>query len=135
MKAIRLLVVGTSIALASTSSLAQFVKGNEAVRVLPNGDKRVETPPPPSIRLAPPCPADRPGCVGSSWKMVETSEGLAECTEYYARAGTCRKSTYGSQRLSRLWIVKVKSQWLQCQYPDLGSKCVSTNALPFDAVQ
>ena len=129
------LAVSASLVLASTAVPAQFVKGNEAVAVMPDGSKRVETPPLPSIPLAAPCPADRPGCVGSSWKMVETGAGLVECTEYYARASTCRKSTYGSQKLSRLWIVKVKSQWLQCQYPDLGSKCVSTKALPLSAVQ
>ena len=67
--------------------------------------------------------------------MVETSEGLMECTELYARAGTCRTSRYGSEKRSRLWIVKNKGQWMQCQYPDLASKCVSTKALPFDAVQ
>ncbi len=107
------LVVGASLVLASTAVLAQFVKGNEAVKVMPDGSKRVQTPPLPSIPLASPCLADRPGCVGSSWKMVETNDGLVECTEYYARAGTCRKSTYGSQKLSRLWIVKVKQQWMQ----------------------
>lgn len=135
MKPLYLIAACASLAIVSTMASAQFVKGNEAVKVMPDGSKRVETPPLPSIPLAPPCPADRPGCVGSSWKMVQTSEGLVECTEYYARVGTCRKSTYGNQKLSRLWIVKVKSQWLQCQYPDLGSKCVSTKALPFDAVQ
>ena len=30
---------------ASGATLAQFVKGNEAVKLLPDGSKRVETPP------------------------------------------------------------------------------------------
>ena len=77
----------------------------------------------------------RAGCAGGGWKMVETSEGLVECTEIYARPGTCRASTYGTEKRSRLWIVKTGSQWMQCQYPDLASKCVSTKALPYDAVQ
>ena len=67
--------------------------------------------------------------------MVETDAGLMECTEIYARPGTCRASRYGSEKRSRLWIVKTKGQWLQCQYPDLASKCVSTKALPYAAVQ
>ena len=58
-----------------------------------------------------------------------------ECTEVYARAGTCRESTYGTQKLSRLWILKSGSAWLQCQYPDLKSKCVSIKSLPTSAVQ
>jgi hypothetical protein len=124
------------LALSATASEAQFVKGNEAVVVMPDGSKRVETPPlPPTAVLAKPCPAGQAGCSGGVWNMVETRDGLLECTEIYARPGTCRPSTYGVQKLSRLWIVKHNSQWLQCQYPDLASKCVSTKALPFDAVQ
>ncbi len=67
--------------------------------------------------------------------MVETDKGLVECTEFYARQDTCRTSTYGSEKRARLWIVKTKSQWLQCQYPDLNSKSFRTKALPFYAVQ
>src|SRR5678816_3639656 len=107
MKVTQLVAACAALAVSTVVS-AQFVKGIEAVAVMPDGSKRVETPPLPSIPLAAPCPADRPGCVGSSWKMVETGAGLVECTEYYARPSTCRTSTYGSQKLSRLWIVKVK---------------------------
>lgn len=67
--------------------------------------------------------------------MVETATGLMECTEFYARLDTCRTSTYGKEKLTRRWIVKTKSQWMQCVYPDLASKCVSTRSLPFDTVQ
>jgi hypothetical protein len=72
--------------------------------------------------------------------MVETAAGLVECTEAYARPGTCRTSTYGKAKLARLWVVKSQGVWLQCQYPDLRSRCVPMNArppanLPFDAVQ
>jgi len=67
--------------------------------------------------------------------MVETTDGLSECTEFYARRGTCRTSTYGAQKVSRRWIVKKGGDWLQCQFPDLGSKCVSIKALPYSAVQ
>lgn len=134
MRTLYLVAACASLAVVSIPSQAQFVKGNEAVRVMPDGSKRVETPPLPS-GLAPPCPAARAGCAGGGWKMVETDKGLVECTEFYARPHTCRTSTYGSEKRARLWIVKTKSQWMQCQYPDLGSKCVSTKALPFDAVQ
>ena len=67
--------------------------------------------------------------------MVETADGLAECTEIYARPGTCRRSTYGVEKRSRLWIAKTGAQWVQCQYPDVTSKCVSTKSLPTSAVQ
>ena len=67
--------------------------------------------------------------------MVETVGGLQECTEIYARPTTCRPSTYGVEKVSRLWIVKSKGQWMHCQLPDLGSKCVRTNQPPYSAVQ
>jgi hypothetical protein len=130
-------------ALAGTASAqAQFVKGNEAVTVAPSGKKLVETAPLPTtgpIRNSKPCRADT-GCHAGPWHMVETPAGLLECTEAYARPGTCRASTYGTTKVSRLWIVKSGQKWLQCQYPDLTSKCVDMFArppanLPFDAVQ
>jgi len=67
--------------------------------------------------------------------MVETRDGLQECTEFYARPGTCRPSTFGTEKRSRLWIVKLKGQWMQCQRPDISSVCVSTKALPYSEVQ
>ena len=126
-----------SMALCSiaTAATAQFVKGNEAVTILADGSRKVETPPLPSGTLAKPCPAAKAGCAGGGWLMVETTGGLMECTEIYARADTCRPSTYGTEKRSRLWIVKSKSQWMQCQIPDLSSKCVSTKTLPMPAVQ
>lgn len=125
----------------SSAVQAQHVKGNEAVKVTATGTK-VETPPLPStgpIRSTKPCLATG-ACNAGAWLMVETADGLVECTEAYARPGTCRASTYGKQKISRLWVVKRGSEWLQCQYPDLGSKCVNMFArppanLPFSAVQ
>jgi len=124
-----------AIALFATGAGAQFVKGNEAVVITADGAKKVETPPLPAGTLWKPCAASKPGCTASGWSMVETAEGLQECTEIYARPSTCRPSTYGVEKRSRLWIVKTHGQWMQCQLPDLASKCVSTKALPFSAVQ
>ncbi|MBK7615608.1 MAG: hypothetical protein IPJ08_14455 [Burkholderiales bacterium] len=135
MKFVLPLIVSSALILAATASQAQFVKGNEAVKVMQDGSKKVDTPPLPAATLAKPCPASQPGCAGGGWLMVETSEGLQECTEIYARPSTCRASTYGTEKRSRLWIVRSGAQWLQCQYPDLSSKCVSTKGLPMGAVQ
>lgn len=125
----------------ASAAQAQFVKGNEAVRLLPDGKKVVETPPLPktaSSRISP-CKADG-GCHAGPWRMVETPGGLLECTEVYARPTTCRASTYGTEKRSRLWVVKVGGSWLQCQFPDVKSKCAPIFApppanLPYDAVQ
>ena len=85
MKAVRHLLALFALALAATTASAQFVKGNEAVRVMPDGTKKVETPPLPSTTLGAPCAADKPACTASGWRMVETADGLRECTEIYAR--------------------------------------------------
>jgi hypothetical protein len=130
-------LVVASFTLVGTAAHAQFVKGNEAVTVTAAG-KKVETPPMPGS-VGKVCGANA-NCHAGSWRMVETESGLVECTEPWARPGSCRASTYGTQKLRRLWVVKRGSDWLQCQYPDLGSKCVPMFArppanLPFDAVQ
>lgn len=135
MKAVRHLLALVALTLAATTASAQFVKGNEAVKVMPDGTKKVETPPTAGALLAKPCPAATPGCSGGGWKMVETPEGLMECTEVYARPTTCRTSTYGSEKRSRVWVVKTGSEWKHCQYPDLGKACVSIKSLPSPAVQ
>ena len=141
MKLVLRLIASAAIAGSAATASAQFVKGNEAVTTTA-GVKRVEIAPMPtsgSVRSSKPCHADA-GCWAGSWLMVETDDGLVECTEVYARPGTCRKSTYGTKRLHRLWVVKSKGKWLQCQFPDLSSKCVEVFApppanLPYDAVQ
>ena len=142
MKVVQRIIVFALQIIGASTALAQFVKGNEAVRVMADGSKKVETPPVPSTGPASkskPCAADA-GCHAGPWHMVETSNGLRECTEPFARATSCRDSTYGTQKLSRLWIAKKGTTWLWCQYPDLGGKCVDMNArpplnLPVSAVQ
>ncbi|MGQ3050915.1 MAG: hypothetical protein ACT6S0_03935 [Roseateles sp.] len=135
MKPIPYLINAVVLSLATGSASAQFVKGNEAITVMPDGTKKVETPPLPSATLRSPCPAERASCTPSGWRMVETDRGLQECTEIYARAGTCRASTFGAEKRPRLWIVKLKGAWMQCQHPNIASKCVSTKTLPHAVIQ
>ena len=124
-----------TLALTTSAASAQFVQGNEAVRVMADGTKKVEVPPLPSVALGSPCPAAKPGCAGGGWKMLESDSGLVECTEVFARPTTCRPSTYGVEKRSRAWIVKVRGQWMQCAQPDISGKCVSLKSLPVSAVQ
>ncbi|MFP5467594.1 MAG: hypothetical protein ACLGG8_08725 [Gammaproteobacteria bacterium] len=124
-----------ALALANSAASAQFVKGNEAVRVMADGTQKVEVPPLPSVALGSPCPANKAGCAGGGWKMLESDAGLVECTEVFARPTTCRPSTYGVEKRSRAWILKVKGQWMQCAQPDISGKCVSLRSLPVSAVQ
>lgn len=126
--------------IATSAASAQYVKGNEAVQTAITGKIQVQTPPLTQIASRrPPCAADG-NCHPGPWHMVETDAGLVECTEVYARTSSCRSSTYGALKRSRLWVVKSKGEWLQCQYPDLNSKCVPIFArppanLPYSAVQ
>lgn len=135
MRAVRHLLALVALALAATTAGAQFVKGNEAVKVMPDGTKKVETPPLPTASLGAPCPAAKAGCAGGGWKMLESSSGLVECTEVFARPGTCRASTYGVEKRSRVWIVKLKGEWTQCERPDIAGKCISLKGFPISAVQ
>ena len=135
MKALQFIAVCMPLVAASSTTFAQFVKGNEAVKVMPDGSKKVETPPLPSVSLGAPCPASKAGCAGGGWKMLESADGLVECTEVFARPSTCRSSTYGSEKRSRVWIVKVKGNWTQCALPDVDAKCVALKSLPISAVQ
>ncbi|WP_082535870.1 hypothetical protein [Methylibium sp. Root1272] len=142
MKLLQFAMAATFCALAAAPASAQYVKGNEAVKVMPDGSRRVELPPVPVAGPASksrPCAAEA-GCNAGPWHMVETTDGLRECTEPFARPTTCRASSYGTKKLSRLWIAKRGPTWLWCQYPDIGSKCVDMHArppanLPYDAVQ
>lgn len=124
-----------ALALLAGNAAAQFVKGNEAVAVMPDGTKKVETAPTAGALLTKPCPAANPACSGGGWKMVETDTGLKECTEVYARPGTCRGSTYGTEKRSRVWVVKAGGEWQHCTLPDLSKGCVSIKSLPTPAVQ
>ena len=132
-------ILAAALACLTTAASAQFVKGNEAVRILPDGSRQVETPPMPAGNRGAPCAATA-NCHPGPWHMVETSEGLQECTEPFARPTSCRASTYGAQRISRVWVAKHQSRWFWCQRPSLEGKCVDMNArpplnLPVSAVQ
>lgn len=135
MRTIQHIAVLAALILETASTHAQYVKGNEAVTRAPNGTIQVQTPPLPKMRLSAPCPAEGPLCTAVGWRMVETKDGLRECTEFYARPSTCRASTFGVEKRPRQWIVKSKGQWLQCERPVIDSRCVSTKALPNVSIQ
>ena len=135
MKTVQLLFVCASLMAGWPAAQAQFVKGNEAVKVMADGTRKVETPPLPAVALGTPCPAAKAGCAGGGWKMLESTDGLVECTEVFARPSTCRASTFGTEKRSRSWIVKLKGEWAQCERPDISGRCVSLKSLPVSAVQ
>lgn len=126
-------VIGmTSLLFSAALAQAQFVKGNEAVRVTAAGASEPELPPLPrrSSGAAPKVCGANDGCHAGPWHMVETANGLQECTEPFARATTCRPSTYGTRKLSRVWVIKHQGKWLWCQKPELTARCVDMQARP-----
>lgn len=136
MKALSTLIFAT-FTLACLAAQAQYVKGNEAVQKTATGTTISKPPAPASVGKV--CEATAK-CYAGAWRMVETDAGLQECTEPFARPGSCRASTYGTQKLHRVWVVKRGNEWQQCQFPELASKCTPIFArppanLPADAVQ
>jgi hypothetical protein len=136
MKSLSTLAFATII-LTCLTAKAQYVKGNEAVQKAATGTTVSKPPVPASAGKV--CEATAK-CYAGAWRMVETDAGLLECTEPFARPGSCRVSTYGTQKLPRVWVVKRGNEWQQCQFPDLASKCTPIFArppanLPADAVQ
>lgn len=126
-----------AVMLAGHPASAQYVKGNDAV-TMNGGAKTVETPRAPAT-VGKPCGASA-NCHAGAWRMVETNDGLVECTEPWARPGTCRASSFGSEKLRRVWVVKRGPDWLQCQFPDVKSYCAPMFGrppanLPSDAIQ
>ncbi len=54
--------------------------------------------------------------------MFETQAGLIECTNLWRRS--CRRSTYGTYKHSRTWIVLRKGLWWECDAPSRKAYCV-----------
>ena len=122
------LVAAPCCALGVDSVYAQFVKGNEAVTVMPDGSKQVETPPLPPASLGQAVPRRASGLRGRRLEDGRDRRAACmECTEFYARPGTCRASTYGTREASRVCgSSSHKSPVAAMPVPDLASKCVST---------
>lgn len=95
---------------------------NEAVRIV-GGKRVVELPP-----LNPYSPKQFVPPAGSHVLrnhayMVETPNGLLQCTvPFYAKAG-CEPSTYGSVRQRRTWVVLHKGEWKGCIGLDAPKQC------------
>ena len=119
----------------AAAARAQLVAGDEAVKVLVEGPKGVETPPLPKASPAGPCSADNPTCTPSNRLRVEPRGGQQERIAFHARPGTCWGTSYGDEKRHRRWMVKRQGQRMQRQRPDVTGTCVSAKALPTINVQ
>ncbi len=104
------------------SGIGATVAYNEAVRLV-NGKRVVQLPPlnpyNPKQYVAP----------ASSYVMrvqafmIETQEGLVQCTvPFFAKVG-CEPSTFGQVKRSRTWIVLRAGRWDACIGIDKPTKC------------
>lgn len=124
---------GVLFALATTTIHAQpagpAFPGNEAVQIV-NGKRVVEAPPLTATaqryvkgggKLPPPSAA------GEVF-MIESPEGLVECSGTYLSSTGCVPSTLGKTKRPRFWVVKLNGAWLNCDSRAQSRKCEPASA-------
>ncbi len=124
-----------SLALLLSSSLAQaqaisgpnvYAEGNEAVGKEAAGNRKVELPPAPVGRSGKPQllnPTPMPVTSSGFVYMIETNDGLTECSHADIRSGECQPSTIGTKKRSRIWVVKRNAKWWLCGSPARSAEC------------
>ena len=122
------LLMATVAALSCAGALAVT---NEAVKVLPNGQRQVELPPGPKRpelrqRLYNPDPWTS---LGSSAYVIETTTGAMECPLRWVD-DSCRPYQKGKQRRMRVFVIKSGGSWQMCPNPNSAAGCVGYYELP-----
>ena len=125
--------IGVLFAFAATTTQAQTsgaaFPGNEAVQIV-NGKRVVEAPPLTATaqryvkgggKLPPPAAA------GEVF-MIESPEGLVECSGTYLSGTGCVPSTLGKTKRPRFWTVKLNGAWLNCDSRAASRKCEPASA-------
>lgn len=123
--------IGLLFAVAATHAqpAGSAFPGNEAVRVV-NGKRVVEAPPLTATaqryvkgggKLPPPSAA------GEVY-MIESPEGLVECSGTYLSSTSCIPSTLGKTKRPRFWTVKLSGAWVHCDSRASSRKCEPASA-------
>ena len=113
-----LVVAATVFAHANIASAQQATgfPGNEAVRIVA-GKRVVEVPPTYGTQSGKPADYSPPTHVGGKGGpviMIEGPEGLMACSDYILIKTACIPSDIGSVQRYRVWVVKLKAEWQQC---------------------
>ena len=129
-----------AVALAASAAIAPVVDAQPLTRAQNNevfytdkeGKQRVMLPPMPrdgNGKPATPTPDPYPlgDTRGSLVYMIETGQGLIECSELHRRL--CRASTFGKRQQVRYWIVRRNGLWHMCNGPEATATCVVPIAL------
>jgi hypothetical protein len=116
---------------AALSCAGALAFTNEAVKVLPNGQRQVELPPGPKRpelrqRLYKPNPWN--SLINSSF-IIETDTGTMECPLHWVD-DSCRPYQKGKERRARAFVVKFDGTWHLCPKRDSTAGCVGYHDLP-----
>lgn len=130
----RVIVAAAALWLSCSATLAFE---NEAVKVLPDGTRRVELPPGPKRqgfqnikRTADPWPA---GSRLPSF-VIETDKGTVECRVAWIDE-SCRDYLPGRDKRPRAWVMKQNRAWVTCPNRSSSTGCVPYYGLPVHALQ
>jgi hypothetical protein len=108
----------TSAALGQTLSRAEK---NEVFYTDKDGKKRVALMPMAPGQQRPRHPRPMPTGKLPEVYMIETEEGLRECSDLWRT--TCQSSTYGVELRGRRWVVRRGGAWLICNGPEVTAEC------------
>ena len=110
---------------------------NEAVRIMPDGSRKVELPPGPKRqafqnikRTADPWPT---GSRLPSF-VIEADRGLVECRVAWIDE-SCRDYVPGRDKRPRAWVMKRDRTWITCPKRASGDGCVPYYGLPVHELQ
>jgi hypothetical protein len=116
----------TFIAIASISGTAAAqaplrAEKNEVFYTDKDGKKRVALMPMAPNQQRPRYPTPMPSGKLPEVFMIETEEGLRECSDLWR--STCQPSTFGVEQRGRRWVVRRSGVWLICNGPEVTAEC------------
>jgi hypothetical protein len=94
---------------------------NEVFYTDKDGKKRVALMPMTPGQQRPRYPTPMPTGKLPEVYMIETEEGLRECSDLWRT--TCQASTYGVEQRGRRWVVRRGGVWLICNGPEVTAEC------------
>ena len=112
------------LSLAAISAERYLPEANEIFTTDKDGVKRIMLPPVPVDRNGKRVVAKaKPLAAAVYLYMIQTFDGLVECSEPAIEQGACRPSSIGSYVSYRTWVVRRSGKWLHCDGPGRQAKC------------
>ena len=112
------------VSLAAISAERYLPEANEIFTTDKDGVKRIMLPPVPVDRNGKRVVAKaKPLAAAVYLYMIQTFDGLIECSEPAIEQGACRPSSIGNYVSYRTWVVRRSGKWLHCAGPAKDAKC------------